>query len=1122
MNIYLKIMSPITVMGALIHDLGKTSVSFQKKLAHELEFEPIRHETMSFLMAAQIFDFIDRFDSPEALRDWCNRHLQKRLAHFLMISPEPEMILEHIRLHVNERLCSRNWATDKVGLTSALWLALSHHRLPEGADNEELEEAPWVSFTRKEGYFVRIREKGQDPTTYDEVRENLRFPQSSIAAKGLPWNNLEWCQAVLNQYRKIQLATRQLAKRSVAFDIRAKENPFAQVLALMGRSALVFADYRDSSEKIGRFDYPPAEEVFANTLSGMFADSLDEHLLHTGAYAEKLFKQMFLNKRTLMDKAPTLSRTVRARKMKGLKFTSDDPRYQWQNRIHEQLASQASDQPFFGCVIGKTGSGKTRGNVLTMHAMKKTLRFTCAIGLRALVTQTFDAYQETFIGLDKTNVALLIGERSQVKADPQAIIDAKGPGHDPLMPDGTGNDINVDNALLGDTFEISSASRAQHPLEFMYDPKKQAKLLTTPVQVLTIDHLMSGASLELASGLKQLFHLMATDIIADEIDDYDPKSLPAISRMAFISGFFGRSFIISSATASRVIIQELYNAWYLGVQKRQGLHYGIKPRAVLISHVPGFETLLVKPEDFKKSLWEYLKGVGEHSAHPGQRKHAVKIAQISKVHVSTIEKEMKKQPKFLPDKQCREILDKAILGMHGEPHIGVHLDGLKLSTGFIRFTHIRNSQYYAAWLNLQEVDDTLLVPFCYHSKLYSAERKAIEEMLLSINTRKGRDDKSGDDVIFEHPFVKGSVDKARQLGLKNIVYVLCTTSIIEVGRDHDYDFACLEPSSTRSMVQAAGRVWRHRRKQLPDNAHNGLIMSSPIRNLLDEPDSQVWRYPGIEDSQEEKNIPGVLLYRFCDIESRNDKMKRMGHLLKALDVTVGRPAAAMRMDNKHLMNTNDLWYHDFSRPQSKYVADVHAGMCFGIPDKDGRMIYSKSVMSWAELANQAMNLSGIPRLKAPLRFNWPHGLHYASCNMAILNANHPKKRVLREAEENVTIFPDNADVHAKGTLGSYWRVQVQNSGGKLRSQSSIELPILRFGEASSLWVPDDLPILMQRYGLSTTEMAAPLTIRETEFQDLLVAEKDGCAYVPGLGLVSHPEILDLVTNSQVDEQDISK
>lgn len=1110
MHVYYKLLAPVTVLGALIHDLGKACISFQRKLAHELQFEPIRHETLSVLLAGLLFEEIERLHTPEALRDWINSQGRKKLQRVLLTSPDPAVVIDQVRLQINELFCAPRWEASSVGLTGALWLALSHHRLPEGSDSEELDEAPWVKFENDKGYFVRICSQYGAITTFDDVEGNLQFPQSELSAGGLPWNNLQWCSAVLKQYHRIVLATRQLKKRSVAFDIRDKSCPFTQMLAFMARPALVYADYQDSHEKVARHSSAPEGEIFANTQDGQFADHLDEHLLHTAAYAESYFRKLFLNKRTLMDKAPTLSRTVRARKMKGLKHTTQDPRYQWQNKIHEQLAPHASDQPFFGCVIGKTGSGKTRGNVLTMHAMKKTLRFTCAIGLRALVQQTFDAYQESFIGLDASNVALLIGERGQAKPDPKGISRAEASGHDPLMPEGTGNDIRVDNAQLGDSYEIRSSSCARHELEFMFDPKRQVKLITTPVQVLTIDHLMSGASLELASGVKQLFHLMATDIIADEIDDYDPKSLPAISRMAFISGFFGRSFVISSATASRVIIQELYNAWHLGIQKRQAIDYTLHPRVVMVSHVPGFETLLVKPEDFTGSLWRFLKGVSDHSADLSQRKHALKIAHVSQVVISTIEKQMKKQPKFLPQAQCEEILERAVLAMHHEPHIGVVRDGVKLSSGFIRFTHIKSAQFYAAWLGLQVRENTLLVPFCYHSKMHAAERRAVEEMLLELNTRKASGADTGDDVIFKHPFVQRCMARAREQGARHIVFILCTTNIIETGRDHDYDFAVLEPSSTRSMVQASGRIWRHRRKALPPQAHNGLILSAPIRYLLNEPESQVWRFPGIEDSHEEKNIPGVLLYRFCDLHSQSDKMKRMAHLFKALDVTVGRPAAAMKLENKHLMITRDLWYHDFSRPQSKYVADVQAGMCFGIPDASGRMIYAKSVMSWAELANQSMNLSGIPRLKAPLRFMWPHGLHYAQCNMAVLNANHPSKRRLREQEENVTLYPDNARVAQAGTLTSFWRVTLQGLNGGQRSQSSIEIPILRLRDSCPLWQADDLPELMIRYGIATTEQAAPLTIRMSEFGKLMEVRRDTYAYVPGLGLVTHPEILDLI------------
>jgi len=45
--------------------------------------------------------------------------------------------------------------------------------------------------------------------------------------------------------------------------------------------------------------------------------------------------------------------------------------------------------------------------------------------------------------------------------------------------------------------------------------------------------------------------------------------------------------------------------------------------------------------------------------------------------------------------------------------------------------------------------------------------------------------------------------------------VVLATSVAEVGRDHDYDWAIAEPSSMRSIIQIAGRIQRHR-KQAPE------------------------------------------------------------------------------------------------------------------------------------------------------------------------------------------------------------------------------------------------------------------------------------------------------------------
>ena len=46
--------------------------------------------------------------------------------------------------------------------------------------------------------------------------------------------------------------------------------------------------------------------------------------------------------------------------------------------------------------------------------------------------------------------------------------------------------------------------------------------------------------------------------------------------------------------------------------------------------------------------------------------------------------------------------------------------------------------------------------------------------------------------------------------MKNLLFILVATPVEEVGRDHDFDWAVIEPSSYRSIIQLAGRVKRHR------------------------------------------------------------------------------------------------------------------------------------------------------------------------------------------------------------------------------------------------------------------------------------------------------------------------
>src|SRR5690606_7427591 len=89
----------------------------------------------------------------------------------------------------------------------------------------------------------------------------------------------------------------------------------------------------------------------------------------------------------------------------------------------------------------------------------------------------------------------------------------------------------------------------------------------------------------------------------------------------------------------------------------------------------------------------------------------------------------------------------------------------------------------------------------YHSQFPLLIRSAIEHRLDTVlDRRKG-------DAVFALPDVRTSLDafdEADQL------FVVLGSPVTEVGRDHDYDWAVVEPSSMRSLIQLVGRVRRHR------------------------------------------------------------------------------------------------------------------------------------------------------------------------------------------------------------------------------------------------------------------------------------------------------------------------
>eukprot|EP00906_Rhabdomonas_costata_P019724 RCo028724 len=93
----------------------------------------------------------------------------------------------------------------------------------------------------------------------------------------------------------------------------------------------------------------------------------------------------------------------------------------------------------------------------------------------------------------------------------------------------------------------------------------------------------------------------------------------------------------------------------------------------------------------------------------------------------------------------------------------------------------------------------------YHSQQVMLLRHEQEKHLDEVLKRKEQTDEAP--VAFAHPIIRGHLDACKA---NNLIFILVATPVEEVGRDHDFDWAVIEPSSFRSIIQMAGRVRRHR------------------------------------------------------------------------------------------------------------------------------------------------------------------------------------------------------------------------------------------------------------------------------------------------------------------------
>ena len=135
----------------------------------------------------------------------------------------------------------------------------------------------------------------------------------------------------------------------------------------------------------------------------------------------------------------------------------------------------------------------------------------------------------------------------------------------------------------------------------------------------------------------------------------------------------------------------------------------------------------------------------------------------------------------------------------------------------------------------------------YHSQQVLLLRHEQEKHLDDVLKRK--ENAGVPQKAFSNPVIRSHLDSCAKNNshIKNMLFILVATPVEEVGRDHDFDWAIIEPSSYRSIVQLAGRVRRHRAEAV-ELANIGVMQYNlKAFKTNDKPDGKYFVKPGYED-----------------------------------------------------------------------------------------------------------------------------------------------------------------------------------------------------------------------------------------------------------------------------------
>ncbi len=779
----------LTVLASLLHDLGKASVAFQKRLRGELTARnQYRHEWVSLRL-------FQSFVGQDSDVQWL-----QRLAN--LSEQDDASWLSRLQRDGIDRDCDQPFlAMSHAPLAQAIaWLVVSHHRLPQppkgshGSANLEAEHQLSGVLNYVTAYWNEDS-RSKDADHHDAVTqtESGALPVQSywdLPVQNLPVTSMPW------RKRAMRVAKSLLKQVQKEPNTRWLSNPYVMHVS---RMCLMLADHHYSrlgvdngKPSLGRVEGQPGFPAYANTRfdtraeKWLFNQTLDEHLLGVAQHGGEVTRAL----PSLVREMPHLARH------KGLKKPTTDARFRWQNKAADLAASlrpRAQAQGAFVVNLASTGCGKTLANARIMYALAEPalgMRCAFAMGLRTLTLQTGKAFKE-LLGLEDDELAIRVGDAAS-----RALFEAQ------FRQAEKSGSASAQDSLDADSHVLYEGNPDEHPLlrRVLHDPRAKS-LITAPVLVCTIDHLVPAT--EGTRGGHQIapmLRLMSSDLVLDEPDDFDMADLPALTRLVHWAGLLGTRVLLSSATLPPDLVRGLFEAYVKGrtqYQRNRG-EPGAKV-APCCAWVDEFDvqhadcadgaSFATQHEKFVTQRVAALKA-GKPNGAPSPRWAQLALLDLAKV----------------PQDKLAEAFASRVVqlapALHRDHHTVAPISGQRVSFGLVRMANVAPLVEVALALYQQIWPEGLHVHLCaYHSQYPMLLRSRIEKQLDAALNRKDSH------AIFDLPDIAQCL---RRHPADDHLFLVLGSPVTEVGRDHDYDWAIVEPSSMRSLIQLAGRVRRHR------------------------------------------------------------------------------------------------------------------------------------------------------------------------------------------------------------------------------------------------------------------------------------------------------------------------